>query len=339
MSSQPQYVPGDPSKKARRRPGVLRWWDRTSEKLRRLIKPLLKPLYRRFQIRSVIAWFVPGWGEVTKSKGGLALVGNLRGDPTDSPLIGVVADFGSGKPEAFDVSRLVERQGAHAVVTAGDNIYFQTGYQALVGDLYGDYLEAGAFFPATGNHDYSEGRGIALFDKYFDFLQGHRWYQVTLGPVEFFILDSHQALHHPDVFKAQYDWLEKAVSESTARWKAVVVHHPPHSARSRSQKEFRFPYDQWGVHLVLSGHDHTMQHLEFDGVHYVVDGAGGGSLHKFEEILEGTTFRLQGVYGAFFLQPDGDTLHCRFISVDDEVVHSFDIPRHTSVATTSAPTG
>jgi len=137
MSATPRSVQGDPSKRARRRPALLRWWDRTSEKLRRLIKPLVKPLYRRLQIRSVIAWFLPGWGEVTKSKGGLSLAGNLLGDNTESPLIGVVADFGSGKPAAFDVSRLVARQGAQAVVTAGDNIYFQSGSQGLVCDLYG----------------------------------------------------------------------------------------------------------------------------------------------------------------------------------------------------------
>ena len=329
MTKQPssKRVSGDPRKRARSRGALLRWWDQHSEKLRRAIKPLLKPLYRRFQIRSVIAWFVPGWGEITKSPGGVALEGNLLPGSSEQPIIGIVGDYGSGKPPAFDVANLIEDEGAQAVVTLGDNVYYQTGYQALVGNLYGRYLEAGAFFPATGNHDYSEGRGIALFDRYFDFLGGHRWYRVTLGPFEFFILDSHQALHHPEVFSAQYDWLEQAVHDSTAEWKAVVVHHPPHSARSRSQKEFRFPFDQWGVDLVLSGHDHTMQHLEFDGVHYIVDGVGGGSLHKFEELLEGTQYRLAGRYGAFFVQPTDTGLHCWLKTIEGDVVHEFDIAR------------
>lgn len=263
---------------------------------------------------------------MSKSPGGLALEGNLLPGSSDEPLIAVIGDYGSGKEPAFQVSDLVASSGAQAVVTVGDNVYFQTGYQALVGNLYGTFLEAGAFFPATGNHDYSEGRGIYHFDKYFDFLQGHRWYRVSLGPIEFFVLDSHQALHHPDVFNAQYDWLEKAVQESSAKWKAVVVHHPPHSARSRSQKEFRFPFDQWGVSLVMSGHDHTMQHLIVDGVHYIVDGASGGSLHKFEEVLEGTEWRLSGHYGAFFIKPEGDILRCWFETVQGGKVHEFDAP-------------
>ena len=323
--TEPSRVQGDRAKRARHRPALLTWWDHTSEKLRVRIKRLLKPIYRRLQIRSAIAWFIPGWGEVSKSKGGIALVGNLLDGPQDEPLIGVIGDYGSGRKPAFEVRDLVMARGAQAVVTVGDNVYFQTGYQALVGNLYGQYLEAGAFFPATGNHDYSEGRGIYHFDKYFDFLQGNRWYRVTLGPVEFFILDSHQALHHPDVFNAQYDWLEKSLHESKAKWKAVVVHHPPHSARSRSQKEFRFPYDQWGVSLVLSGHDHTLQHLVVDGVDYIVDGAGGGSLHKFEEVLEGTEYRLSGHYGAFFIQPEGSRLRCWFETVQGGVVHEFEV--------------
>ena len=330
-NSTPRSVSGDPRKRARKRGALMRLWDHKSEQWRRMIKRLLNPLYRRFQVRSVIAWFVPGWGEITKSTGGIALVGNLLPGRESEPLIGVVGDYGSGKPAAFDVARLIANEGSQAVVTLGDNVYYQTGYQALVGNLYGRYLEAGAFFPATGNHDYSEGRGIALFDRYFDFLGGNRWYQVRLGPMEFFMLDSHQALHHPDVFTKQYDWLEEAVKNSDAPWKAVVVHHPPHSARSRSQKEFRFPYDQWGVDLVMSGHDHTMQHLEFDGVHYIVDGVGGGRLHKFEESLEGTEYRLAGKYGAFFVQPSGDTLRCWFKTTEGDVVHEFSI-EHTPAA-------
>lgn len=329
----PRLVSGDPTKRVRKRNRGLMWWDTQFELWRRRIKRLLKPIYRRLQIRSVMAWFVPGWGEITKSDGGVALQGNLLPGPTDKPLIGVVGDYGSGKPEAFEVAELIKTQGAQAVVTLGDNVYYQSGYQALVGNLYGDYLEAGAFFPATGNHDYSEGRGIALFDRYFDFLGGHRWYQVSLGPIDFFMLDSHQALHHPDIFTQQYDWLENALAQSSATWKAVIVHHPPHSARSRSQKEFRFPFDAWGVSLVMSGHDHTMQHLEFDGVHYIVNGVGGGSLHKFEESLEGTEYRLAGAHGAFFIQPDDSSLRCWFTTAAGDVVHEFHIPQNAGIRT------
>lgn len=294
---------------------------------RKKLRERLFPLYQRLGVKSVIAWFVPGYRQVTKSKGGLALEGNYLGDPTPHPIIAIIGDYGSGKPPSYQVAQMVSERGAHAVVTLGDNVYFETGFQTLVGNLYGDYLEAGAFFPAAGNHDYDEGRGIAAFDRYFDFLRGHRWYSVLLGEVEFFILDSHQALHHPDVFQAQRAWLEKVTTQSTAPWKVVVTHHPPHSARSRSQVEFRLPYDQWGVQLVMSGHDHTLQHLHFDGVDFVVNGIGGGSLHYFDEILEGTVFRHENEFGAVFLEVLPDTLQVRFVTIPTGEVHRFDIPR------------
>ena len=290
---------------------------------RKAIRKALFPLYKRLGIRSIVGIFVPGYRLVTTSPGGKHIAGLPESKPGDRFTIATLGDYGSGKPASYEVRDLIDAEGARAVVTLGDNIYYETGFKALVGDLYRKWLSAGVFFPATGNHDYSEGRGIALFDRFFAFLDGHRWYSVSLGPVDFFILDSHQALHHPEVFDAQRRWLEEATSKSSATWKIVVSHHPPHSARSRSQHEFRFPYDQWGVSMVMSGHDHTMQHLIVDEVHYVVNGVGGGSLHYFEEVLEGTEFRLANHYGAVMLDVGPDDLTVRFVTVDTGLVHQF----------------
>lgn len=308
------------------RAGIRRALDQAYIKTRKALRNALLPLYARLGVRSVVALVVPGYRQVTKSPGGKHFVCEPLAGRDASFTIATVGDYGSGKPPSFEVRDLINAEQADAVVTLGDNIYYETGFKGLVGDVYGKWLDAGAFFPATGNHDYREGRGIALFDRFFDFLDGHRWYSVSMGPVDFFLLDSHQALHHPDVFAAQQAWLESATTESTARWKIVVSHHPPHSARSRSQHEFRFPYDQWGVSMVMSGHDHTMQHLLVDGVHYVVNGVGGGSLHYFEEVLEGTEFRLAQHYGAVMLDVGADTLTVRFVTLDEGLVHQFTIP-------------
>jgi tartrate-resistant acid phosphatase type 5 len=325
------------SKRRKKHRGPVRLWlDRRYIRTGKALRRLFFPLYRALGIKSILAVVIPGYRQVSKSPGGLALRGAFRNLSTLTPTIAVIGDYGSGKDVSYQVRDMVVDQGSHAVVTLGDNVYYETGFQALVGNLYGDYLEAGAFFPAAGNHDYSEGRGIVLFDRFFDFLHGHRWYSVSFDDVEFFILDSHQALHHPDVFDRQRTWLESAVTTSSARWKIVVLHHPPHSARSRSQHEFRFPFDKWGVCMVMSGHDHTLQHLPIDGVHYVVNGIGGGSTHEFEEILEGTEFRLSGQYGAVFVDVKPDVLGVRFMTVPGKVVHSFEIPAPTSAVVAGA---
>jgi len=324
-SSSPPHQPAV-SKRRKKNVSRLRYWlNDLHLGINKSVRAALFPVYKKLGVTSILSSVIPGYRAVTRSKGGRAFSGNLLGEVHNYPTIAVIGDYGSGKGESHRVSEMIKNEHAHAVVTLGDNIYYETGFQLLVGNFYGDYLEAGAFFPATGNHDYTEGRGIALFDRFFDFLDGHRWYSVSFDTVEFFILDSHQALNRPESFDEQRAWLEKATQASTATWKIVVVHHPPHSARSRSQHEFRFPYDQWGVCMVMSGHDHTLQHLQFDDVHYVVNGIGGGSLHEFEEILEGTEFRLSGHFGAVFLDITSDALHVRFVTLPHDVVHSFSI--------------
>ena len=300
--------------------------DTIQLRLNRRVRKVLYPLYKRLGLRSVLGLFIPGFRQVSRSNGGALFTGLLRNSDSLPRLIATVGDYGSGKGESHQVAQLIHDLKSGAVVTLGDNVYFETGFQTLVGNIYGDYLHEGAFFPAAGNHDYSEGRGIALFDRYFDFLGGHRWYSVLFEDVEFFILDSHQALHHQDVFDKQRDWLEQATAASAAKWKIVVSHHPPHSARARSEKKLRLPYNKWGVCMVMSGHDHTLQHLQFDGVHYVVNGVGGGSLHEFDEILEGTEFRLSGEFGAVFLEVREEELHVRFVTLPNKEVHSFSIP-------------
>ena len=318
-----------PAVSKRRKKSRTRWSrfvEKTHLRVNRRLKKTLRPLYQKLGITSIVRLIVPGYRRVTKSPGGVAFEGSYLGDVRSYPIIAVIGDYGSGKKEAYEVAEMVASRKANAVVTLGDNVYFETGFQTLVGNLYGDYLEAGAFFPATGNHDYTEGRGIAVYDRYFDFLGGNRWYSVVFGDIEFFLVDSHQALHHSDSFEKQRQWLENATRNSQATWKIVVVHHPPHSARSRSQHEFRFPYDAWGVCMVMSGHDHTLQHLTFDGVHYVVNGIGGGSLHEFDEILEGTEFRQSGEFGGVFLECRPDTLGVRFVTVNSGDVYRFDIP-------------
>jgi tartrate-resistant acid phosphatase type 5 len=320
-----EKLSGVSKRRKRTHPRALHWLQKRRLLLNRSVKKILSPVYRRLGITSAVRWFVPSYRQVSISRGGQFFQGAFLDTGSPRQVIAVIGDYGSGKKESHLVAEMVREWPANAVVTLGDNVYFETGFQTLVGNLYGDYLQSGSFFPAAGNHDYSEGFGIIHFDRFFNFLRGNRWYSVTFGDVDFFVLDSHQALHHPEVLERQRDWLESSVLGSRAKWKIVIVHHPPHSARARSQEEFRFPYAEWGVCMVMSGHDHTLQHLVFDGVHYVVNGIGGGSLHQFEEILEGTVFRLSTHYGAVFLDLSEDTMIVRFVTLPNTEVHTFEI--------------
>jgi hypothetical protein len=76
-------------------------------------------------------------------------------------------------------------------------------------------------------------------------------------------------------------WVRDALSADGARWRIPFSHHPPFCAgpehtNTTGMVERLVPlFEQAGVRLVLSGHEHNFQHAVVNGIHYVVSGASG----------------------------------------------------------------
>jgi tartrate-resistant acid phosphatase type 5 len=242
------------------------------------------------------------------------------------PVIAVIGDFGSGTPPERQVADLVARERATTVVTTGDNVYTSAGYPTLVGSYYRRWVGSREFLPTTGNHDYSQ--GIANFDAYFSALNGRRVYSAIRGGVEFFALDSQAALTSSSAMSRQRTWLQAALRRSSARWKVVVLHHPPYSSgiAHGSSPQFRWPYAAWGADLVLSGHEHSYERLRVGAITYVVDGSGGKDLYALGRPLTGSVARDDVDYGALFLRPQARALVGEFRTASGRLVDSFSIP-------------
>ena len=212
----------------------------------------------------------------------------------------IIGDFGSGTINESAVANLVKSWNPQFVVTTGDNRYGDTDYDLTVGKDYCEFLavaEPGtycdgngstlnAFFPSTGNHDYTDGGGINEYIAYFN-LPGtgiqtsgtsgsELYYDFVMGNVHFFVIDSESAIYNGTLI-AQQTWLQNQMAASTARWKIVYFHHAPYSSSSvhGSIIEMRWAFAQWGADAVISGHDHTYERLEYDGITYFVNGIGG----------------------------------------------------------------
>jgi len=85
---------------------------------------------------------------------------------------------------------------------------------------------------------------------------------------------------HGDPKQEQLDWLRAALQNSSADWKIVLGHHPVYSAGSHGMsstllRELDPMLRQYGVPLYLAGHDHSKQVIYWEGVNYVISGAGG----------------------------------------------------------------
>ena len=94
-------------------------------------------------------------------------------------------------------------------------------------------------------------------------------------------LDSDRYFDHAE----HLDFVERALrgdgDERVGQWRIPFCHHPPFCAGPSHDNDVPMietlvpRFEEHGVRLVLSGHEHNFQYNVRNGVHYVVSGAGG----------------------------------------------------------------
>ncbi len=252
---------------------------------------------------------------------------------THSPVLtfAVIGDYGSADNNERTVANLVASWTPDFVLTTGDNSYSGgdnggENYELVVGQYYGTFVQQQIFWPSLGNHDYYNlpERDASDYLNYFNYLPGNkRYYDLDYGAVNFFILDSEGS---GDYREAQKEWLHAALQQSDACYKIVVFHTPPYSTGTGQRGEghgpnvnFRWPFNEWGVDLVLSGHEHNYQEFTVDGVKYVINGLGGAGRYGYGS-SDTSEFRYYAKHGAqkITLSPDLKTLTSEFYAVTGE---------------------
>jgi hypothetical protein len=253
--------------------------------------------------------------------------------------VAVIGDFGSGDDGEHSVAdQMREWADEHrldVVVTTGDNVY-ESGdpseFDAAWNEPYGWVGERGIPVVASlGNHDV-DGEGNTREGGLFD-MPGP-WYERTIGPVRFVVLDANDPTN-----AEQLDWLRSALAEeSAAPWTVVVFHQPAYSCgfhqSTREVDEAWVPlFGPAGVDLVLNGHDHDYQRFPpTDGVTYVVQGAGGADLYPVSTILcpTGTpdpAFADDDHHLFLYLAATRDRLSGQAVTADGDVVDTFEVPQ------------
>jgi predicted phosphodiesterase len=193
-------------------------------------------------------------------------------------------DYGVGGSRelalGLGMKRFESRNPANMLVLLGDNDYTESArrFRANWSRSFGWARQSGLRVAGVlGNHDYEVNRGRYQFR-----LLGMPgpYYTRRLGDAQLFFLDSNL------VSGPQTAWLEQELAESTSTWKIAVLHHPPytcggHSGDSSVQRRWVPLFEDYGVQLVLSGHDHNYQRFHGPtGVRYVVHGGGAAGLYK-----------------------------------------------------------
>lgn len=240
----------------------------------------------------------------------------------------VIGDYGLSGPEEARVAKLTSSLEPDFVITTGDNNYPLGGADTIdenIGRYFHEFiapyrgkLGVGAtenrFFPSLGNHDWYTAQGKAYFD-YFELPGNERYYDVVIGSVQLFALDSDPS--EPDGVTAdsvQGEWLRRRLAESHAAWKIVYFHHPPYSSGPHgSTLGMRWPFAAWGANIVYSGHDHTYERFDVQGMPYVVNGVGGNELYTLGEPAPGSVVRHADVHGLVLVSVTPDLFVSRFL--------------------------
>ncbi len=192
-------------------------------------------------------------------------------------------------------------------MTLGDNDYtrgrsFATSWRASFGWL--PAAEVGVA-GALGNHDVQVGRGRYEFGL---LRMPAPYYVRRVNEVEVIVLDS------TAITAAQTTWLRRTLAVRTGLRRVVVLHHPPytcggHLGSATVRRTWVPLFERYGVHLVLSGHDHNYQRFSRGAVTYVVDGGGGAGLYPLRRCPASYPRRLAARVGHGFVhvtvEPDG----------------------------------
>ena len=244
---------------------------------------------------------------------------------------------------AVQMGKAAAALGSRFTVSVGDNFYdngvqspHDPQWQTSFEHVYTDPALQRPWYVALGNHDY---RGVPQAQLDYAttsprWRMPSRYYTVpgtSFGApdVDLFVIDSSPLVHqYRDKVEsviahnvasqdtaAQLAWLDQALAASTAGWKLVVGHHTIRSGGSGHGETPELValilpiLRKHGVQAYINGHDHDLQHIERDGLHYILCGAG--SEVRPVKPVEGTRF-CAARSGFAVISINGDRLSVEF---------------------------
>lgn len=260
-------------------------------------------------------------------------------------------DSGRATREQYILGAEMSRQPVDFIVHTGDLIYpdgKRRDYQKKFFRPYRELLSRVAFWPTLGNHDVDKDHdGQPLLDV-FELphngppgLAPERNYWFDYAGARFVAIDSNVK---PEVLRDRIaPWVRQTLSAPGPRWKFAVFHHPPYTTAKhkpdQSVQQFLAPvFEETGVDIVLSGHDHLYERTlplrggqpadDGRGVVYVVSGAGGASLYKLKPPAERPPIFAKlddSVYSYSLVRVEPDVLTFQQIALGGKVIDEWQL--------------
>jgi tartrate-resistant acid phosphatase type 5 len=129
----------------------------------------------------------------------------------------------------------------------------------------------------------------------------------------------------------QLAWLEAELNKPlTTPFLGVMGHHPvysdgPHGDHKTLIRDWDPLLRKYNVHLYMGGHDHDLQHLEFDGhpTSFFLSGGGGADLYDLKIQSTDRGPYAQKVYGFSHLELTPEAILLCHLDQNGETIHAF----------------
>jgi 3',5'-cyclic AMP phosphodiesterase CpdA len=232
-------------------------------------------------------------------------------------------------------------------------------WQTQFEQMYPADVFPGPAYQVMGNHDYQR-MPMSKRDMELEYAKRPKtrwtqpglWYSYTFPSapetvgqkplLKVIALDSNVprgALTNPADFtltKEEHDrqlaWMKAEIAKPTdAAFLVVMGHHPifsngRHGDHPVLVKEWEPLLREAKAHFYFAGHDHDLQHLEFEGhpTSFVMSGAGGADLYDLKIQPKDRGPYAQRVYGFTHLEITPEVVTVRHLDADGHVLHAFE---------------
>lgn len=257
----------------------------------------------------------------------------------------------------------VQRHALHiqAFLFLGDNWYgaleggvHSTRWQTNFEEMYPSGVFNCPAYAILGNHDYQmypeskvEAELAYARSGRTRWTMPARWYRFEFPAshplITFLALDSNVPHKDGIIFRGrdftlteeqhaeQLAWLETELKRPrTTPFLVAMGHHPlysdgPHGDHARLIRDWDPLFRKYNVPFYLAGHDHDLQHLEFDGhpTSFFLSGGGGADLYDIKVDPAKRGPYAQKIYGFSHLSVTADRLTLRHLDTEGRQIHAF----------------
>lgn len=262
-----------------------------------------------------------------------------------APLVRLAAlgDAGTrGRDQALVAKQIAaaDKQGRpfDALLIAGDLVYEEGEAdltEASVIHPYAETFKVDEIIPTVGNHDIESDEANEIMRRLG---RPGMTFSANVGPVQVLSLNSNS------VNDNQTQWLRQTLpaAASPTTWVIPLLHHPAYSSGEHGsekpvQKQWSPLFAQYGVKLVLAGHDHNYERTTPQGgVTYITTGGGGAELRAVgRSAFTATSARKHHFVD---LSVFADRIEGRAIDKQGQVFDTFTITRTPPAAGPPVPT-